>query len=379
VGWALFPDERKQALRLKRFLMAALSYALWLGLTFYCYALGYIELSPGWFALVMSLTLVGNLIFFILLRSGINLRYVDPSLTLPQMLVATFWVMLLVGVAPKVRGIFLLLYVVIFLFGIFRLRRSQYLWMTGLALVGYGAIVLREILSDLSAVPLSLELLQFAVLLVTLVWLAFFGSYVGRLRDTLAGRNRELAEALTKNRELAIHDDLTGTFNRRHILAILEDERIRAERTGRGFGVCLMDIDHFKEINDRYGHLVGDEILREFSERVVGEIRVMDRIGRDGAKETETFGRYGGEEFLLVLPETDSEGAIACGERIRNRIARESFKVADGEAEANITVSIGITVYNSDEPIRDTLSRADRALYRAKHIGRNKVDSIIVN
>lgn len=377
MGWALFPDDSKQALRLKRFLMAALSYALWLGLTLYCYALGYIDLSPEWFALVVGLTLFGNFVFFVLLRSGLNLRYTDPSLTLPQMLVATFWVMLLVGVAPQVRGIFLLLYVVIFLFGIFRLRRSEYLWMTGFALVGYGSIVLREMLFDLSTVPLSLELLQFAVLLVTLIWLAFFGSYVGRLRDTLAKRNRELADALQQNRELAIHDDLTGTFNRRHILSILEDERTRAERTRRAFGVCLMDIDHFKEINDRYGHLVGDEILREFAERVVGEIRVMDRIGRDGAKKTETFGRYGGEEFLLVLPETDAEGAIACGERIRNRIAGETFKVED--AETSITVSIGITVYNADELIRDTLSRADRALYRAKHIGRNKVESIMVN
>ena len=376
MGWALFPDDAKQALRLKRFLMAALSYALWLGLTLYCYILGYMDLSPGWFFLIVSLTLVGNLLFFILLRSGINLRFSDPSLTLAQMLVATFWVMMLVAIAPQVRGIFLLLYVVIFLFGIFRLRRSQYLWLTGLALIGYGSIVLRELMLDITAVPVSLELLQFAVLLVTLVWLAFFGSYVGRLRDTLAKRNHDLAEALRQNRELAIHDDLTGTFNRRHILAILEDERTRAERTGRGFGVCLMDIDHFKEINDQYGHLVGDEILREFAERVIGEIRVMDRIGRDGDKETKTFGRYGGEEFLLVLPETDAEGALACGERIRNRIGGQAFEVED--AVASITVSIGITVYHADEMIRDTLSRADRALYRAKHIGRNKVESIIL-
>jgi diguanylate cyclase len=375
VGWQLFPDDARQALRLKRFFMAALSYVLWVGLTLYCYLLGYVNLSLFWFIFFISLALAGNLAIFAVLRSGMNLRWSDPSLTLPQMLVATFWVMLLVALAPRVRGILLLLYVVIFLFGIFRLRRSEYLWLTVLVLLGYGGMVLREIVANVNREPLSLELLQYAVLIVTLIWLAFFGSYVGRLRDTVAKRNRELGEALRRNRELAIHDDLTGTFNRRHILAILEQERSRALRTGRGFGVCLMDIDHFKEINDRHGHLAGDEILREFAERVLGEIRELDRIGRDGVSEHQTFGRYGGEEFLLVLPETDAEGTRICGERIRTRIAIEHFK--SETAEANITVSIGITTYCPDEHIRETLARADRALYRAKHNGRNRMESLL--
>ena len=355
--------------------MAALSYLLWVGLTIYCYLLGYINLAFPWFVLAVGLTLAGNIVFFVLLRSGINLRSSDPSLTLPQMLLATFWVMLLVSFAPRVRGIMLLLYVVIFLFGIFRLRRVQYLWLTAFALLGYGAIVLRETSAHVSMEPLSLELLQFAVLIVTLTWLAFFGSYVGRLRDTLAHRNRELAEALTRNQELATHDDLTGVYNRRHILEILEQERARALRTGRGFGVCLMDIDHFKDINDRHGHLAGDEMLREFANRVAGEIRELDRIGRDGKAEHETFGRYGGEEFLLVLPETDAEGTRICGERIRARIASQHFDVAP--SEPSITVSIGVTVYRVDEPIRDTLARADQALYRAKHGGRDRVETIL--
>ncbi|MGH3627221.1 MAG: GGDEF domain-containing protein, partial [Sciscionella sp.] len=334
-------------------------------------------LSPAWFTFCIILTLVGNLVIFVLLRSGINLRWSDPSLTLPQMVLATFWVMLLVALAPRVRGILLLLYVVIFLFGIFRLRRSEYLWLAALALAGYGIVVLHELLSHTRAEPLSLELLQYAVLIVTLIWLAFFGSYVGQLRDTVARRNRELREALRRNRELAIHDDLTGAYNRRHIFAVLEQERTRALRTGRGFGVCLMDIDHFKNINDQHGHLTGDEVLREFTNRVLGEIRELDHIGRDGKPEPETFGRYGGEEFLLVLPETDTSGALVCAERIGRRIASEHFKA--GAAQADITVSIGITIYLANEAIRDTLARADRALYQAKQNGRNRVEAILPN
>lgn len=375
MDWQLFPDDAKQALRLKRFFMAALSYVLWLGLTIYCYVLGFIDLSLPMFLFYMGLSWIGNLVFFILLRSGYNLRFSDPSLTLPQMIVATFWVMLLVMLAPEVRGTLLLLYVVIFLFGIFRLRRRQYLGLTGFAIAGYGLVILRNAYTGAHREPLPLELLQYAVLVTTLVWLAFFGSYVGWLRDTVAKRNRELAEALKRNQELATHDDLTGVFNRRHILEILEQERARALRTSRGFGVCLMDIDHFKEINDRYGHLAGDEILHEFADRVAGEIRELDRIGRDGASETETFGRYGGEEFLLVLPETGIQGALICGERIRARIVRQTFQVET--AETSVTVSIGVTVYRTDEDIRETLARADRALYQAKHNGRDRVESLI--
>lgn len=375
VGWQLFPDDAKQALRLKRFFMAALSYVLWLGLTVYCYILGFIELTLPLFLLCIGLSLLGNLVFFVLLRSGYNLRFSDPSLTLPQMIVATVWVMVLIVLAPDVRGTMLLLYVVIFLFGIFRLRRRQYLGLTGLAIAGYGLIILHNVYTGTHREPLPLQLLQYAVLITTLIWLAFFGSYVSRLRDIVAKRNRELAEALKRNQELATHDDLTGVYNRRHILSILEQERVRALRTGRGFSVCLMDIDHFKDINDRHGHLAGDEILHEFAKRVAGEIRELDRIGRDGQPEYETFGRYGGEEFLLVLPETDTEGALICGERIRARIASRHFKAET--AETRITVSVGITVYHADENIRETLARADRALYQAKHGGRNRVESLV--
>ncbi|HET7923170.1 MAG TPA: GGDEF domain-containing protein [Gammaproteobacteria bacterium] len=373
VGWRLFPEDARQALRLKRFFMAFLAYLLWIGLTFYCYALGYINISAGWFAFSIALTLLGNLVFFGLFRSGLNRRWPDPSLTMPQMLLATFWVMLLVAMAPRVRGILLLLYVVIFLFGIFRLRRGQYLLLTALALAGYGIIVLRTLVFQGGAEPMSLELLQYAVLIVTLVWLSFFGSYVGQLRDTVTRRNRELREALRRNRELAIHDDLTGAYNRRHILQMLEQEHARALRTARGFGVCLMDLDNFKGINDQHGHLAGDAVLREFVVRVMGEIRELDQVGQ-GKTHHETFGRYGGEEFLLLLPETDAEGSHVCAERIRARIADETLRVEG--IEVSLSVSIGVTVYHAHEDIRATLARADQALYRAKQNGRNRVESL---
>jgi len=373
--WQFFPDDAKQKLRIKRFLMAALSYVIWISIAVYCYDLGLVDISHQAFALLTGVALLGNVAFYVVFRTGLNRYWPDPSLTLPQMLVATFWVMLIMMLAPKVRGTLLLLYVVVFLFGVFRLRRREYLWLTSLALVGYGFVVLRDAYRHSSAEPLPLEGLHYVVLAVTLLWLAFFGSYVGRLRETLSRRNVELATALRQNRELAIHDDLTGAYNRRHIIQVLEEEQSRAQRTGRSFCICLMDLDHFKEINDRYGHLSGDDVLKQFAARVSGEIRELDRVGRDGAgrDETGTFGRYGGEEFLLVLPETSMDGARICAERIRGKVAAAGFQTEGGAV--HMTVSCGLTNYRSGEDIRVMLARADQALYRAKELGRNRVEA----
>ena len=376
MGWQFFPDDAKQTLRIKRFLMAALSYAIWLGIAFYCYRLDLVDVTGREFALFASLAILGNVVFYGLFRSGLNRYWPDPSLTLPQMLVATFWVMLLMALAPQVRGILLLLYAVVFLFGVFRLRRRDYLLLTALVLVAYGFVVLHDVYRNRPPEPLSLELLQFVVLAASLLWLAFFGSYVGRLRATVSRRNSELAAALRRNRELAIHDDLTGTYNRRHIIHMLAEEQSRAQRTGRSFCICLMDLDHFKNINDSHGHLVGDEMLKQFADRVTGEIRTLDRVGRDSVtkpRDVGTFGRYGGEEFLLVMPETDMPGALICAERIRKKVAETEFKTEGGSLK--LTVSCGVTVYQKDEDMRAMLARADQALYRAKDLGRDRVEA----
>ena len=376
MAWKLLSDDAKQALRIRRFFMAALSYLIWIGITFYCYALGLVDVPPQTFGLLIAISFLVNVLFYVVLRSGLNRYWPDPSLTLPQMLVATFWVMLLMMYAPKVRGTLLLLYVVVFLFGVFRLRRREYLWLTSLVLLGYGFVVLRDAYRHSTAEPLPLEALHYVVLAVTLVWLAFFGSYVGRLREIVSRRNAELATALRQNRELAIHDDLTGSYNRRHIIHVLEQERLRAHRTGRSFCICLMDLDHFKEVNDRFGHLGGDDVLKQFAERVTGEIRTLDMVGRDGAQrpgEAGTFGRYGGEEFLLVMPETPMEGALICAERIRHRVADAEFHTESGSLR--MTVSCGLTAYRAGEDMRAMLARADQALYLAKEMGRNRIEA----
>ncbi|HEV2213236.1 MAG TPA: GGDEF domain-containing protein, partial [Gammaproteobacteria bacterium] len=118
-----------------------------------------------------------------------------------------------------------------------------------------------------------------------------------------------------------------------------------------------------------------DDVLKQFVERVQGEIRALDRVGRDGkdwGMDVSTFGRYGGEEFLLVLPETGLDGAVSCAERIRQRVADFQFRTESGPL--SMTVSCGLTTHRPGEDIRATLARADQALYLAKDRGRNRVE-----
>src|SRR5258705_87764 len=172
-------------------------------------------------------------------------------------------------------------------------------------------------------------LTQFAVLMVTLPWFAAMGGYVNRLRTRLGESNRRLEDALERIREIAIRDELTGTYNRRFLMESLARELARAGRSRGGFSVCVIDVDHFKAVNDALGHAAGDDVLK----------RVAEIAGR-GLRGIDLFGRFGGEEFLLLLPDTDRAGASVVAERIRAAVA----------AETRVTVTVGVAQHAGDGP-----------------------------
>jgi two-component system, cell cycle response regulator len=159
----------------------------------------------------------------------------------------------------------------------------------------------------------------------------------------------------------ATHDSLTGIANRDVILDALRRESSRQLRDGGSFGIVLLDVDHFKSVNDTYGHLCGDVVLQEVVRRVNSTVRAYD-----------TVGRYGGEEFLIVAPSSSGEGVLRLSERIR--LAIEEKPIATEAGEISVTVSLGLAV-SSDMAHLDPkmmLSTADGALYRAKAEGRNR-------
>ena len=173
---------------------------------------------------------------------------------------------------------------------------------------------------------------------------------VKKLQDELHRRNDEL-DTLSRT------DLLTGLFNRRHLDEQLTRNTSTARRYGHTLGVLLLDLDHFKTVNDTHGHLAGDLVLCEFARRVENALRAGDIAGR-----------WGGEEFLVLLPHTDLPGVVEVGEKIRAAIASEPFEIATGAI--GVTVSGGCST-GADVDVDDLVHRADTGLYDAKDRGRN--------
>lgn len=178
---------------------------------------------------------------------------------------------------------------------------------------------------------------------------------IALLTMTLLMRSRQFARRM---KLLATTDELTGLFNRRAILEQGGSELQRASRFHRPFCTLMFDIDHFKSINDTYGHEVGDTVLKKVSEVVNGSLRDSDRLGR-----------IGGEEFLLIAPETDLDDAVNLAERVRCNVEAIDF---DEMRDRKVTVSIGVSRLKDEDDISDVIRQADEALYISKHEGRNR-------
>jgi diguanylate cyclase (GGDEF)-like protein len=167
-----------------------------------------------------------------------------------------------------------------------------------------------------------------------------------------------------RNRVLAMQDGLTGLSNRRSILDALEQQLAMARRSGQSLSLLMLDLDHFKRVNDSFGHLAGDAVLRQVASGIASRLRAQDIAGR-----------YGGEEFLAILPGTTVDGAVQLAEELRRSIALERIGIGEGRA-ITITISIGVCggVPGADQRVEDLIGSADQALYQAKENGRDRVE-----
>jgi diguanylate cyclase len=263
---------------------------------------------------------------------------------------------------PQIGTLLLLTLVVALATAALQLPLSHVLAVTGL--IAAWALCLVLVHGTQFSMPLDDEWLRllsglwFAVVLAKVVALNLIGA---QMRKALSTSNDRLTAALAQVRELSERDELTGLHNRRSILRLLAEERARFARGGPPFGVAILDIDHFKSVNDRFGHAMGDEVLRAFSKVVAGGLRGTDRVAR-----------YGGEEFLLLLPcVPDAPSATLASERLRRAVDEHNW--SDLSADLRVTCSIGLTMSQAGEDVADMLERADAALYRAKSEGRNAV------
>tara|TARA_R110001592_G_scaffold65203_1_gene200271 strand:+ start:17612 stop:18769 length:1158 start_codon:yes stop_codon:yes gene_type:complete len=359
----------EQALRIKRLGMSCGSYVFTFSLVCFCWLQGLIsfEIVVHFGVYVVLL----NLIFLMLMKTGLNLRFADPSLTLMQILpslLPSFYVMYYLD-PGQARAVFLYIGIVPALYGILALNTRQFILMGIWYVVSYSTLVGIIKLNRPHVLDVSLELIQLLALILVMMQLAWIGGYINQLRRKLRKQNMKLqsttamlSESVEHISELARRDELTGLYNRRHLFDVLNNESNRVRRIHGSFSVCIADIDFFKQVNDTHGHQAGDEVLRKVAQELERSLRNIDCVGR-----------YGGEEFLVILPQTDLSGAQIKSERMRLQIEKLSFPTIS--ASFRITLSIGITEHIENESIDDTIMRADEALYRAKDNGRNQTVS----
>ncbi len=351
---------REQAQRLRWTGSAAASYlldAVFLGLFVLA---GTIE--AGVFLFFLAASVVICLSTYAYYATGWNLRSRGENSIWPQIFAAVAVHLGVVALAPQVAFPVLCNLFTVFAFGFIWLsvRSSLLLWAAASAASGALLYLLggRAGFAADGLAETAISWLCFSAILGRCLLLS---SYANQMRSRLAEGRRKLAASLEQIQELVHYDELTKAFNRRTLTQRLEQEHSRAERTGVPYAVALMDLDHFKAVNDTHGHAVGDDVLREFAATV-----------HDKMRDTDIFGRYGGEEFLLILTSITPESAEPALGRIRAGVAAVDWaQFAPGLA---VTVSIGVAGFRKGENVGQLLYRADAALYEAKRAGRNRIN-----
>jgi diguanylate cyclase len=329
-------------------------------LLLYAYA-GTIPLMIGPAFAACGLTLIACSI--VLSELGFNERFRDHYLVAPQS-AANMMIMLgFTWIAPEVGVMFLCTLFVVFSFSSLRStpRQTMVIW-TAMAL---GMSVLFLLTDKPIAIPHGSYLERVATMLVFILTIGrcmFVGMFSSSMQQSLYQSGLKLKEAYKRIEELAELDELTGSFNRRCIMRMLDEEIARAGRSASPCSIALIDLDWFKRINDAYGHPTGDEVLRTFAITMFANIRSVDR-----------FGRYGGEEFLLVLPDMAAEKAVRALDRLRAIIGDLDWSAFS--PGMTVTISAGVATLRPNETPDSFLARADSALYTAKARGRNRIAS----
>ena len=354
----LFGDDLKQRIRLRRTLVASAVYLLaalgqwWageVGLADPALAHALIPcLAPGLFG------------FYLVMRSGLSLHFADPALTLPQMVFAIVAMAAAYVINPPLRGMLLMLVALVLMFAAFTLSPKASRALGLFAVIVLGLVMLAMATHAPQIFDPTVERIHFIFAAVVLPVIAMLAGDMSAMRMRLKQQKAELQDALARIHKLATRDDLTGLVNRRHMEELSQLEHRRSLRSGALPCLCLMDIDHFKRINDQHGHAAGDEVLRLFAKHAAAAMR-----------ETDVLARWGGEEFLVMMPDTQPHEASMGFERLRRLLARD--QAWGDRAHLRVSFSAGLTAWRPNESMREALARADAALYEAKAKGRDRL------
>ena len=355
---ALWTDERNTRIRLQHW---------WLTFVIYAGCAGVMSLFTrskvvsgdailAWIVCV----LICLCVFHVLIRSGWSRRFEDAALSQAQIVFAIFAVMAGYTITGAARSAVLLPFVVVLNFGAFSIGWRRMVQLTMLALAVMGAVMMWMHARWPGRYSTVVDLSNFLVSMITLPGASALALRLNSLQARLQQQRVDLKAALNRIQDLATLDELTGLANRRRARELLLTEVTRVDRAVQLFSVALLDLDFFKQLNDRFGHAGGDQILRCFSE-----------VARANVRSVDTVARWGGEEFLILMPEADVSHAFEAMERLRERIA--VLSVTSELGDMRFTFSAGVASHRLGQSVDDTIARADRALYNAKAAGRNRV------
>ncbi len=355
---------RHQALRLQRFYLAQFTYLIAYAVIALTWAMGNYLGNNAMALSHFALGFVSQLIFFGIFKTGLNLRFKDPSLTSAQIIIALLLQTYLLAMVGEIRGTVLGAYCLILLFGVFQMSRTVYLMHAAFTLTCYACLIVINRHFEIYPQSLSIALLEWFVLACFLLWTIMLGSYIRELRERLQQRHTTLQQHQNTLRDMmgqlqsmASTDALTSLPNRRFFIDEAQRRNTLLTR-GETMGIAMIDLDHFKRINDQYGHAVGDQVLQEFA-----------RIARRNLRGNDIVARFGGEEFVLLLDNCDLATLHHCVERIRQELAADVFSTLPDDVRC--TLSAGICLIHPEDDLEWRLSQADDALYAAKNSGRN--------
>lgn len=294
-------------------------------------------------------------LFFVIFKAKWHLQFEEKRLKLPIVSCAIASMLVICYLDPASHILFTPFCFIAIAYGMYRISRRSALIMAVVIVFAFACIAGMHYHNWHNPALLKLEMMH---LLTLALALPAFISQTGKVQ--LLHRVLHRASRKIKNiQEDAQRDNLLGCFNRRYTVAALEEQKQLADENGTPLCLAVLDIDHFKKINDELGHLGGDEVLRTFS-----------RLAQEHIRAGDIFGRYGGEEFLLVFPETSLLPALNTCERIRSQVESHHW---DSVSQRRVSVSIGVTQYIPGESVLELFSRTDTAMYMAKEGGRNQV------
>ncbi|MGH6649395.1 GGDEF domain-containing protein [Aquabacterium sp.] len=354
--------DRAQRTRIVRSLWSVALIAICVGLI--AYAVQSRLVAPQEGELLSGLMLASSLVFYIALRSGFNRRFADPALTLPQILAALTWIAGAYGATNEAHGGILMFVALVLVFGAFNLTPERARLSSLYAVMVMGSVMAFKSVDDPVRYQPRVEWVYFIFLVTMVPTVVVLAAHLDRMRQHLHGQKADLVTALARIQDMASRDPLTGLINRRKMLEVLAEHAALSKRNMLTFSVAYIDLDHFKQVNDNWGHGVGDEVLKGFAAASQSLLR-----------ETDVIARWGGEEFLVLLPDVPPGSPVLAIERLRSAMA--GAQLSQTEPGLRMTFSSGIAGHRLGEAIEETVERADRALYRAKASGRNQ--SVVAN